>query len=44
MLDGASERDVADTLRMPVRDVRHSVHRILSALRLDVPTATTDIR
>jgi DNA-binding NarL/FixJ family response regulator len=39
LLDGASERDVAETLRMPARDVRHSVQRILSALRLDVPAA-----
>ena len=37
LLDGASEADVAQTLRMPPRDVRHSVQRILSALRLDVP-------
>ena len=44
LLDGASERDVAETLRMPVRDVRHSVHRILSALRLEVPSATADSR
>ncbi len=42
MLDGASEADVAQTLRMPPRDVRHSVQRILSALRLDVPTACAE--
>jgi DNA-binding NarL/FixJ family response regulator len=30
LLDGASEADVAATLRLQVRDVRHSVQRILS--------------
>ena len=40
LLDGASEADVAQTLRVPQRDVRHSVQRILSALRLDVPSAS----
>lgn len=39
LLDGASERDVAETLRMPTRDVRHAVQRILSALRLNIPAA-----
>ena len=39
LLDGASEREVGETLRMPVRDVRHAVQRILSALRIDVPAA-----
>lgn len=42
LLDGASETDVAQTLRVPQRDVRHSVHRILSALRLDVPAARAE--
>jgi DNA-binding NarL/FixJ family response regulator len=39
LLDGAGEPEVAEALRQPVRDVRHSVQRILSALRLDVPAA-----
>jgi DNA-binding NarL/FixJ family response regulator len=39
LLDGATEKEVADTLRLPRRDVRHAVQRILSALRLDVPAA-----
>jgi DNA-binding NarL/FixJ family response regulator len=42
LLDGASEADVAQTLRVPQRDVRHSVQRILSALRLDVPAARAE--
>jgi two-component system response regulator DevR len=42
LLDGASEADVAQTLRLPPRDVRHSVQRILSALRLDVPAARAE--
>jgi DNA-binding NarL/FixJ family response regulator len=42
LLDGASEADVAATLRLPPRDVRHSVQRILSALRLDVPAARAE--
>ena len=42
LLDGASENDVAHTLRQPARDVRHSVQRILSALRLDVPAARAE--
>jgi DNA-binding NarL/FixJ family response regulator len=40
LLDGASERDVATTLRLEPRDVRHSVRRILSTLRLEIPVAT----
>jgi DNA-binding NarL/FixJ family response regulator len=40
LLDGATEREVASTLRIEVRDVRHAVLRILSRLRLDVPTAS----
>jgi DNA-binding NarL/FixJ family response regulator len=39
LLDGASESEIGQTLRVPARDVRHSVQRILSALRLDVPAA-----
>jgi DNA-binding NarL/FixJ family response regulator len=39
LLDGAAESEVAQTLRVEPRDVRHSVQRILSALRLDVPAA-----
>jgi DNA-binding NarL/FixJ family response regulator len=42
LLDGASEADVAQALRMPPRDVRHAVQRILSALRLDVPAARAE--
>ena len=42
LLDGASEADVAQTLRRPARDVRHSVQRIISALRLDVPAARAE--
>jgi DNA-binding NarL/FixJ family response regulator len=37
LLDGASEREVARTLRVPPRDIRHTVQRILSTLRLEVP-------
>ncbi len=39
LLDGASEVEVARTLRVEAREVRHTVQRILSALRLDVPAA-----
>jgi DNA-binding NarL/FixJ family response regulator len=42
LLDGASETEVAETLRLPTRDVRHSVQRILSALRLEVPAARAE--
>jgi DNA-binding NarL/FixJ family response regulator len=42
LLDGASEVEVAQTLRVPQRDVRHSVQRILRALRLDVPAARAE--
>jgi DNA-binding NarL/FixJ family response regulator len=38
-LDGASERDIAQTLRLDRRDVRHAIQRILSGLRLDVPAS-----
>jgi DNA-binding NarL/FixJ family response regulator len=40
LLDGASEADVAETLGVERRDVRHAVHRILHALRLDIPAAS----
>ena len=39
LLDGTSEADVATTLGVERRDVRHAVHRILHTLRLDIPTA-----
>lgn len=39
LLDGTSEADVAQTLGVERRDVRHAVHRILHALRLDIPAA-----
>lgn len=42
LLDGASETEVAQTLRQPAREIRHSVQRILSALRLDVPAARAE--
>jgi DNA-binding NarL/FixJ family response regulator len=42
LLDGASETEVAQTLRVPPRDVRHSLQRILRALRLDVPAARAE--
>jgi len=41
VLDGASESEVAETLGIERREVRHAVHRILHALRLDIPTAGT---
>ena len=39
LLDGTSEADVATTLGVERRDVRHAVHRILHTLRLDIPMA-----
>ena len=39
LLDGASETDVAETLGVEHRDVRHAVHRIPNELRLGIPTA-----
>jgi DNA-binding NarL/FixJ family response regulator len=39
LLDGSSEAEVATTLRVETRDVRHAVQRILSRLRLEVPAA-----
>jgi DNA-binding NarL/FixJ family response regulator len=41
LLDGTGEADVATTLGVERRDVRHAVHRILHTLRLDIPTAGT---
>jgi DNA-binding NarL/FixJ family response regulator len=41
LLDGATEAEAAQTLRLDPREVRHEVQRVLSALRLDVPTART---
>jgi DNA-binding NarL/FixJ family response regulator len=39
LLDRTSEADVAATLGVERRDVRHAVHRILHMLRLDIPAA-----
>jgi len=39
LLDGATEADAAAALRRDPREVRHSVQRILRALRLEVPAA-----
>jgi DNA-binding NarL/FixJ family response regulator len=39
LLDGATEAEVAETLDFERREVRHAVHRILHALRLDIPAA-----
>ena len=39
LLDGTSEKEVAQTLRLSLRDVRHGVQRILHELRLQVPAA-----
>jgi DNA-binding NarL/FixJ family response regulator len=39
LLDGATTTEVAATLQLETRDVRIAVHRILHALRLDIPTA-----
>lgn len=39
LLDGATESEIARTLRLTTRDVRHAVHRILAALQLDIPAA-----
>ena len=39
LLDGSSGAEVAETLKVERRDVRHAVHRILSTLRLDDPAA-----
>jgi hypothetical protein len=39
LLDGASEADVAKTIGQPLKDVRHSVQRILSTLRQSAPVA-----
>jgi DNA-binding NarL/FixJ family response regulator len=37
LLDGASHRDVAGVMQMDPRQVRHTVQRILSVLRLEMP-------
>jgi DNA-binding NarL/FixJ family response regulator len=39
LLDGASEAEVAQTTGQPLKDVRHSVQRILSTLRQSAPVA-----
>jgi DNA-binding NarL/FixJ family response regulator len=39
LLDGASEPEIARTLRRDPHDVRNAVRRMLSALRIDVPAA-----
>jgi DNA-binding NarL/FixJ family response regulator len=39
LLDGAGESEVAETLGIERREVRNAVHRILHALRLDIPAA-----
>lgn len=40
LLDGTAETDVAETLGVERREVRHAVHRILHSLRLDIPSAS----
>ena len=39
LLDGTPETDVAHTLNLPRRDIRHRIQRIISALRIDIPAA-----
>jgi DNA-binding NarL/FixJ family response regulator len=39
LLDGATESEIASTLMLTSRNVRHRVQRILAALRLDIPAA-----
>ena len=39
MLDGATEAEVAESLDDERREVRYAIHRILHALRLDIPAA-----
>jgi DNA-binding NarL/FixJ family response regulator len=39
LLDGTPESEIATTLGIERRDVRHAVHRIIHALRLDIPAA-----
>jgi DNA-binding NarL/FixJ family response regulator len=39
LLEGTSEGDAATALRLEPEEVEHAVHRILAALRLEVPTA-----
>jgi DNA-binding NarL/FixJ family response regulator len=38
LLDGATTTEVATTLQVDAREVRIAVHRILRALRLDIPS------
>ena len=38
LLDGTPEREIATVLRREPQDIQHAVQRILSRLRLDVPT------
>jgi DNA-binding NarL/FixJ family response regulator len=39
LLDRTSEADIASTLAIERREVRHAVHQMLHALRLDIPAA-----
>jgi DNA-binding NarL/FixJ family response regulator len=39
LLDGTPEREIATVLGCERRDVQHAVHRVLSRLRLEVPSA-----
>ena len=39
LLDGTPEREIATVLGRERRDVQHAVQRILSRLRLEVPSA-----
>ncbi len=39
LLDGTGESEIAQTLRIDRKEVRNAVHRILHALRLDIPSA-----
>ena len=39
LLDGTPEREIATVLRIEPREVQHAVQRVLSALRLEVPSA-----
>ena len=39
LLDGTTEPEIATTLGLTSRDVRHRVHRLLAALQLDIPAA-----
>jgi DNA-binding NarL/FixJ family response regulator len=39
LLEGTTESDAASTLRLELRDVRHTIQRTLRTLRLEVPGA-----